>query len=253
MWESWCVWALEGCEYSKSIKGFTHKSIKSMGGVPQNPQWHPEGDVLTHTGFVLDAMNEICIANNITYDDRIVLMMAALCHDMGKVTNTRETDGKITSYGHEAASVPIAYEFLKDIHCPEDLINRILPLVKNHMVASQKMSDKSIKRLKIRLGEKTTIKELCYLIEADQCGRPPLPKIKSDNLIHLIERFAELESSLQHEDKPKNEIEVKTIGKDVVLLLSAYGRIARKIELNVDQSLELVVNLQKSIDLLLGK
>jgi len=52
-------------------------------------------------------------------------------------------------------------------------------------ILNNPLSDKAIRRLSVRL-DKASIRELCYLIEADQCGRPPLPKKCSDKLIFLI-------------------------------------------------------------------
>lgn len=53
------------------------------------------------------------------------------------------------------------------------------------------LSDKAIRRLSVRLG-KATIKELSFLIEADHCGRPPLPKKCSNSLLYLLYKACSL-------------------------------------------------------------
>ena len=191
IWEEWKKWALKGKDYLKSLKYLYYTGwmkhypeIDKMYFVPQSPKWHPEGNVGIHTGHVLDHMDTICERENITGDNRLVMIFAALCHDFGKATHTQINGDKITAHGHEQASGPLARSFLESIGCPEFIIERVIPLVVNHMV-NQVLSDKAIRRLSVRLG-KATIRELCFVVEADHCGRPPLPKKLSDSVIHLI-------------------------------------------------------------------
>lgn len=198
VWTEWEKWASKGKHYSTSLRylknvywSSLYPELHAIYDVKQDFQFHPEGTVDIHTGFVLDHMAEICERENIIGEDRLVLIFAALCHDFGKATTTKlEFKAKynrevITANGHEAAGGPLTRSFLESIGCPEKIIERVIPLVVNHMVTCQTLSDRAIRRLSVRLG-KATIKELCFLIEADHCGRPPLAKKLSDNLIHLI-------------------------------------------------------------------
>lgn len=204
IWEEWKKWALKGIFYTKSLEylKYVHLTkfypeINSLIGLEQDPTWHPEGPVNLHTGFVLDHMHQVCERENITGDDRLVMIFSALCHDMGKAVCTERKFSEkydrevITSHQHEKLGGPIARKFLESIGCPVKIIDRVIPLVENHMVANQTLSDRAIKRLSARLGP-ATIKELSHLIEADQCGRPPLPKKLSDNLLYLIYKATKL-------------------------------------------------------------
>ncbi len=52
--------------------------------VPQDPEWHPEGDVLIHTALCLDA----AVLRRDEMQDVWVEMLGVLCHDLGKATHT---------------------------------------------------------------------------------------------------------------------------------------------------------------------
>ena len=194
IWGEWYKWATKGKYYSTSLEylkltGLLNEyfELSCIDGVQQDPEWHPEGDVYIHTGLVLDWAGKVCEENNITGDDRCVIIFAALCHDLGKATTTAVIDGRIRARGHEAAGVDPARSFLTSVGCPEKIIKRVLPLVANHMVCCQPLSDKAIRRLSDRV-EPASIRELALLIESDQCGRSPKPQVKSQNLCDMVNR-----------------------------------------------------------------
>lgn len=146
--------------------------------IEQDPEWHPEGNVWQHTMHVLDAMSEICQRENVTGEDRVVLLLAALCHDLGKaVTTTTNESGRIISPDHASQGVPIANEFLQSIGCYPRIIERVLPLVAEHMahLGITEPSRRVVARLARRL-DKATIHEWSMIVEADHSGRPPLTK-----------------------------------------------------------------------------
>jgi tRNA nucleotidyltransferase (CCA-adding enzyme) len=84
---------------------------------PQEPDWHPEGDVWIHTMMVIDAAAKIANRKaesgnpfeQFTDDERLQIVLGALCHDLGKPSTTAigEKDGvqRIRSLGHEEAGV----------------------------------------------------------------------------------------------------------------------------------------------------
>ncbi|MCU1336115.1 MAG: cca [Bryobacterales bacterium] len=155
--------------------------IARLAGVPQDPGWHPEGDVGTHTMLVLDAAARIAEREKLEDDDRAVLLFSALSHDFAKATTTalRERDGKMrwTSWGHEAEGGPMARAFLDRIGIKSAITDRVVPLVENHLVSShigREATPRAVRRLAMRL-EPATITDLLRLIEADHSGRPPLP------------------------------------------------------------------------------
>ena len=108
---------------------FWFSQVKALDGIPQNPRFHPEGDVWVHTMEVLDRA--------VKYRERVSepfsFMLSALCHDFGKIVATRETDGVIHAYAHETAGLPIVREFLSKITNEKDVINYILNMTLLHM------------------------------------------------------------------------------------------------------------------------
>lgn len=197
IWGEWYKWATKGKHYSLSLQymckiGMFNSGLFSQIGnlekLHQDPEWHPEGDALVHTGLVLEHAHKLCVARNITDYERCVIIFAALCHDFGKATTTTvEDNGRITAKNHAAAGLEPTKRFLNSIECPISIKAKVLPLVAEHMVcASSPLSDTAVRKLSKRVSP-ASIRELCLLIESDQCGRYPRPQVRSDILNKLQE------------------------------------------------------------------
>lgn len=150
--------------------------LTNVLGVAQNKDWHPEGDVFEHTMQALDAAATIAkkYENEL---DQLVLMYAALCHDLGKATTTYMEQGLIKSIGHEKESERLAKKLMKRITHNSDLISAVAKLVKYHMIPSQLVSGKAklsaFKRLANKLAPETSMQMLADLSLADKRGRNP--------------------------------------------------------------------------------
>jgi len=81
--------------------------LQAIIDVPQDPTWHPEGDVWIHTMMTLDVMHqELEIRNEkLEIKDKLRLLFAILCHDFGKAGTTAfdEKKGRLRAIGHEEA------------------------------------------------------------------------------------------------------------------------------------------------------
>jgi len=153
--------------------------LERLRGVPQDPEWHPEGDVAVHTMHVVDAAARIAERDRCQSDDRAVLLFAALTHDFAKADTTelREKDGRLrwTAYGHEPAAGPAARRFLERIGIKSAIVDQVVPLVVNHLAHSSigpEVTPRAVRRLAMRLAP-ASILQLIRLIEADASGRPP--------------------------------------------------------------------------------
>ena len=173
--------------------------IERLRGVPQDPEWHPEGDVWIHTMHVLNAAARVAGREHIEGDHRAVLMYAALTHDFAKaeVTELRERDGRLrwSSYGHEQAGVPLARRFLERIGIKNSIVDQVLPLVEEHMAHTNmkaEVTPRAVRRLSTRLAP-ASIRQLLFLIEADASGRPPKPPGLPDSAAKLRDVAAALE------------------------------------------------------------
>jgi tRNA nucleotidyltransferase (CCA-adding enzyme) len=146
-----------------------YPGLVQMHRIPQDPGWHPEGNVWTHAGLAADQAARLADEAGLTGTGRLVVVFAALLHDLGKVTHTQVGD-RITSHGHAAAGVEPAAEFLRSIGCPEGITARILPLIREHMNVLAKPSKPAVRRLARRLVP-ATLAELALVSAADCKGR----------------------------------------------------------------------------------
>ena len=198
--EEWFKWAEKsakpsrGLEFLVATEWIEHfPELNAIRGVPQDPEWHPEGDVFTHTAHCCDAMATLADWKAADPETRIVYMLAVLTHDTGKAITTVEAmkrgELRIVSPGHEEASGGLAEDFLNRINAPRAIRERVVPLVVNHMAHFQSVSDRAVRRLAKRL-EPENIRGLLTLMTADSFGRPPLPRQVPES-VRLIATKAE--------------------------------------------------------------
>lgn len=184
--DEWFKWASRSTRPSAGLRFLEdngwldhYPEIRNLRGIPQDPEWHPEGDVLTHTAHCLDALVGLDGWREAAEPDRVVASLAVLMHDAGKATTTRTTlrEGRtrIVSPGHDQEGLPLAESFLARIQAPRHVVERVLPLVANHMAHLHEVSERAVRRLARRL-QPETIEHLCVLMTADAFGRPPLPR-----------------------------------------------------------------------------
>ncbi len=100
--------------------------LKALIGVPQDPKWHPEGDVWTHTLMVLDEAARL--RTGIEKKD-MVLMFGALCHDFGKPLTTKFLRGRWRSPSHDTDGIAPTLQFLQRLTDDRDLIKVPRPLL----------------------------------------------------------------------------------------------------------------------------
>jgi tRNA nucleotidyltransferase (CCA-adding enzyme) len=184
--EEFMKWATKGtspgriADYLVATGWICHfPEIGAMTAVPQDPEWHPEGDVCVHTMYVLNAAVRIAERDGVAGDDRAVLLFAALGHDFGKPATTelrhREGRARWTSWGHEPLGGPITRQFLNRIGIKSAIIDQVVPLVENHLAhrsIGMDVSARAVRRLAMRLAP-ASVEQLIRLIEADASGRPP--------------------------------------------------------------------------------
>ena len=197
IWNEWLKWATrckcpsKGLQVLKDCDWIEHyPELAALQGVQQDLVWHPEGNVWVHTLHVCDAASRIADRENLSEDERVILLFSALCHDLGKPATTEFKEGRWRSPSHASVGVPIAEAFLTRIGCPKHYIEIVLPLVAEHLVHVQAEATlRTVRRLSVRLG-KASIVQLMRLVEADLGGRPPLPATLPESLL-CIARIAE--------------------------------------------------------------
>lgn len=189
LYEEWKKWSEKGVAHGRifdflrrtGIGETMYPSIMRLKDTPQDPRWHPEGDVEEHTSQVMRKAIDIAERDGLDPEQRGHLIMSALLHDIAKpqTTETRVINGqeRITAIGHEAAGVPIAEDILSSMGYPQKFIDSVTPLVREHLAhatihniqgfaGKQKAYNKLIRRL-----GKGDIDQLLRLMEADMQGR----------------------------------------------------------------------------------
>jgi len=208
--EEWFKWAQRsmlpsaGLRFLAETEWIDHfPEIKALIGTPQEPEWHPEGDVFTHTCHCCDALARLPAWREAGAESRAVYMLAVLAHDFGKPSTTHRAmkDGRerIVSPGHESAGIEPTRIFLERINAPLAIAQRVLPLVQNHLFHLETISDRAVRRLARRLAPES-IEGLCLVMTADSMGRPPRPAEVPENVKTLLARAHEL--AVRHQPPP---------------------------------------------------
>ena len=149
--------------------------LAAIIGVPQDPQWHPEGDVFEHTMQAIDVAAALTYASD---EEKLIMIYAALCHDLGKLETTEEIDGRIKSLEHAQEGAPIAQQLLSRITNNKKLIEAVCKLVSYHMAPVQFITgharSAAYKRLARKLAPEITLQQLAQLSLIDKRARSPI-------------------------------------------------------------------------------
>ena len=149
--------------------------LAALVDCPQEPEWHPEGDVWTHTLLVIDEARDPGI-DGLPYPQQVTVMLGAVCHDFGKPATTAFIDGRIRSLDHEEQGVPPARAFLDRLNVHTlggyDVRSQVLGLVAHHLKpgmwhAAPRVGDGAFRRL----ARKVDLELLARLARADCEGR----------------------------------------------------------------------------------
>ena len=148
--------------------------MKGLLGCEQEPDWHPEGDVWTHTLMVIDKARELNA--DLARPQLLAVMLGAMCHDLGKPATTAFIDGKIRSPNHEEAGVEPTLGLLDrlNIHTIDgyDVRKQVVGLVAQHLkpgmfYKAAVVTDGAFRRL----AQKVDMELLARLARADCLGR----------------------------------------------------------------------------------
>ena len=149
--------------------------VAALIGVPQDPVWHPEGDVFVHTKLVVDRARELI--EDLPYPKQVTVMLAALAHDFGKPATTQFLDDHWRSRGHEEAGVEPSEKFLDRLNVYSlggyDVRNQIVALVREHLKPGEfyKKRDEVGDGAFRRLARRCELDLLYRVAKADSLGR----------------------------------------------------------------------------------
>ncbi len=208
IWTEWEKWATRSTSLSHGMLALQASGwlpffaeLNALVDLPQDPEWHPEGDVWTHTLRCLDALQAHTNWATLPPEQRCAISFATLCHDLGKARCTRfaskRGEKRWISPGHDSASAWLSETLLARIATPKHLREKVSRLVGNHHYLNTAPvngpSNSSLRRLAKRL-EPASARELVYVMIADHRGRPPLVSEEQERYIKTFQtRIQELE------------------------------------------------------------
>lgn len=149
--------------------------LRALVGCPQEAAWHPEGDVWGHILQTVDAA--AALAEDLPRPKRLTVLLAALCHDLGKPGTTRTIDGRLRSFDHEEAGVEPAARLLDRLRVRTlegyDVRGQVLALVARHLTPAHFYQDRDRvgEGAFRRLARKCDLDLLGRVAKADSMGR----------------------------------------------------------------------------------
>jgi tRNA nucleotidyltransferase (CCA-adding enzyme) len=149
--------------------------LEALVDCPQEPEWHPEGDVWVHTLMVVDqARTRI---DDLDHPGKVTVMLGALCHDLGKPPTTAFIDGRIRSMEHEQAGVEPSARLMDRLNVHSlggyDVRAQVLGIVAHHLKplaffkSATPVSDGAFRRL----AQKVDLEMLGRVAVSDCLGR----------------------------------------------------------------------------------
>ncbi|NLB69277.1 MAG: CCA tRNA nucleotidyltransferase [Lentisphaerae bacterium] len=173
-----------------------YPELQALIGCRQDPRWHPEGDVWTHTLHAVDALPVVRKNNRM---DDLIVAVSVLCHDFGKPKTTElQKDGRITSYGHEKVGVANVRSFIRRMWNMPDFEDAVIRLVATHMrpvaLVVNNSSDKAYRKLSL---DARRLDLLADVVECDMRATPP-----EDPHLDIIHKFRDRAEALSIAKEP---------------------------------------------------
>jgi tRNA nucleotidyltransferase (CCA-adding enzyme) len=225
--------------------------LKALVGVPQEAEWHPEGNVDTHTLMVVDEARKLI--DDLIYAKKISVMLGAVCHDFGKPATTKFFDGRWRSHAHDEAGVAPTVSFLDRLGIFTinnfDAREQVIQLVRYHLLPGMfyKQRDMLGEGAFRRLARKVEPDLLYRVSRADSLGRNPewLPREKWFDA-RAQEWFIERAKELKVEESAPKPI---LLGRHLIELglkpSPVFGEILKSVyELQLDGK---ITNLEEAI------
>lgn len=139
-----------------------------LKGVTKSFQPHLEGDLYRHTMCALDIMAEEPVVDE---KEKLLLMLAVLCLDFGKLERADILDGTIHAFDHPKIALQFTKSFINRLTDEVALFQSVAPLVEQHLKPSnyyaQQVKSTAIRRLSVKVN----IERLIAVAQADFLGR----------------------------------------------------------------------------------
>lgn len=164
--------------------------IKALEQCPQEPRYHGEGNVLNHTKMVLDQLLRLERSQSCSEDEKTVLMVAAVMHDIGKPSTTRVEEDGIHARHHAQRGAIMTRGILWKMGV--DFLTRetIAALVRFHMKPSHMFDNDGYDRKIVEISLAVQCRMLGMLCNADALGRIASDLKEAEEKVLLFEQRA---------------------------------------------------------------
>lgn len=193
IYEEWKKLFLKGTRPSRGLElarelGIVERYYQELHALidcPQEPDWHPEGDVWTHTLMAIDEatkLKTLPMYENLNEEEKLSAIVGTLVHDVGKPPTTENINGKIRSLGHEAAGAQIAKTLTEKMGFGKMIQRTVEEITKRHLAPSElfknyedghldeKSYKNAVRRLLLHIAP-VNWKVFLLVAEADKRGR----------------------------------------------------------------------------------
>ncbi|MEZ4381916.1 MAG: AAA family ATPase [Nannocystaceae bacterium] len=162
---------------------------REMASCPQDPEYHAEGDVWTHTVMVCEALAALPAWRALPADERALVFAACLLHDVAKPMCTRVVDGRIRQPGHSVKGDIMARGMLWRADVDPTAREAITALIRYHQVPFFCIDEDDPIRRIAQVSMRARCDHLALVNRADALGRICAGK---DRLLDNIDLFLEL-------------------------------------------------------------
>lgn len=191
--------------------------VKKMKETMQNPDWHGEGDVWTHTKMICEELVKIPMFQTVERRMQEELFLGALLHDIGKIPCTKWEDGKWISPNHTSVGSKMAREFLwkecglSGNEAAQNFRETICNLIRYHSVPphilEQVNPERRLRKIMTNgeLARDFSLEMLFILVEADIRGRIAASKEESLEVLEICKEMAKEAGCLHYQKLFPNE------------------------------------------------
>lgn len=178
-------------DFTKIVEEF--QVINNLKQIPQNPKYHGEGNVYIHTKYVCNELLNLKEWNELSNEQKVILYLGALFHDIGKIICTKIEDGEIKSSKHAVKGAKVFRELVYKEYAQKYIIDfktreQIAALIRYHGLPLLFMEKDDLEYNLIKTSECLDMNLLYLLSKADLLGRECGDK---EELLNKIQYFKE--------------------------------------------------------------
>ena len=169
-------WTFPGCPSPDDTLDFDaivrrYPVLSPMATCMQDPVWHAEGDVLTHTRLVCERLVASPAWQALPPAARQAVFAAALLHDVAKPLVTKLEDGRLRSRGHAVRGMRVARRLLMEMNAPLACREQVAALVRHHGLPAMLSDKPDPTRSLLTAATTARLDWLAELAAADAAGR----------------------------------------------------------------------------------